>query len=841
MKRFIRPALFATTLAFAGVTAAFAAGLFVTPEKMLVQSAGVSIAPPPSTGINFPAATAYNTAGFDAGCSTGGGDICGTASFNGSDASVKLSIRRPGGSYWDGSSFGSTSEVMLDGSGTTSWSYAIAGSSLVPDGTYTIRVVASDSIGSTSVARTFSIETVAPAATTTFPTATIYGSSSWAAGCPTVGFCGTASDASGVAKVEVSIQQGSGSYWNGSGFASPTPVALTPIGLTSWSYAFSFSSFPTDGAYTVRVIATDGVGNASPVASTTFTIDSTAPSVTIAFPGADGAVFNTQTKWESGLTGAAGDAAGCGTSTTGDICGTTSDALSGVAQVQWTLQRASDSTFWNGSSWVAPSASNSASVSSGRWNASLPWTALSANGSYTLTTTTSDAASNSASASRVFTIDTVGPAASATFPAADNDAYNTATVWNQGLSGATGDAAGCGTSTAGDICGTVSDATSTVSSVTWTLRRASDGRYWSAAGNAWGTAVVNNAATMTASKWNAAVASTVVSAVQTTYTLTVTGTDAPGNIASTTRTFRYDATAPTVAMSFPAANSTHTYSTWATGCTIEGFCGTASDALSGVARVEISLRQGTTAGNYWNGSSFSSTAEVFNVGSGTTSWGYAFPFANFPANTTYRVRFRSVDVAGNTSAIGTRDFTIDRTRTCTLTASADTYVDEATPATNYGLLDSLFVRSEKAGKNPVNKRSLVQFDLTGCSPAISSSSTVNSASLNMYMTTAPTQARTYGVHRVTAAWSETAVAWADQPAFNATATGTVSTATAGGVTLSWTVTADLQAFSAGTASNHGWSVVDSAESNAQAREATFSSREHATASQRPTLTITYVP
>jgi plastocyanin len=72
-------------------------------------------------------------------------------------------------------------------------------------------------------------------------------------------------------------QQGSGNYWNGSSFGSTSEVFFDATGTTSWSYAFPATNFPTDDAYTIRAKATDDENNVSTVASTTFTVDPTAP------------------------------------------------------------------------------------------------------------------------------------------------------------------------------------------------------------------------------------------------------------------------------------------------------------------------------------------------------------------------------------------------------------------------------------------------------------------------------------------------------------------------------------------------------------------------------------
>jgi hypothetical protein len=60
------------------------------------------------------------------------------------------------------------------------------------------------------------------------------------------------------------------------------------------------------------------------------------------------------------------------------------------------------------------------------------------------------------------------------------------------------------------------------------------------------------------------------------------------------------------------------------------------------------------------------------------------------------------------------------------------------------------------------------------------------------------------------------------------------------VTLSWDVTADVQAFVDGTADN-GWRINDQTEGSATARTGQFRSAEYGTVSQRPILEVSYYP
>jgi hypothetical protein len=84
-----------------------------------------------------------------------------------------------------------------------------------------------------------------------------------------------------------------------------------------------------------------------------------------------------------------------------------------------------------------------------------------------------------------------------------------------------------------------------------------------------------------------------------------------------------DRTAPTVTIN-------------ATG--IGQITGTASDANT-ITQVELSIFDGT---NYWDGTGFNSSTEVFVTASGTNNWSYTFTTPD-----TYTVHARATDAAGN--------------------------------------------------------------------------------------------------------------------------------------------------------------------------------------------------
>lgn len=175
------------------------------------------------------------------------------------------------------------------------------------------------------------------------------------------------------------------------------------------------------------------------------------------------------------------------------------------------------------------------------------------------------------------------------------------------------------------------------------------------------------------------------------------------------------------------------------------------------------------------------------------------------------------------------------TTTCTVAMAADSYVSKLNNAGNFGTSDVLAVKSDTTSTDP--RRSLVRADLSSC--AIPSNAAVHSAQLALTVTTAPTVTRTLDVHRATSAWTENGVTWDTRPAI-AAATSSTTTGTTAGVAISWDVEADVAAFVAGTSPNEGWVVKDRNESDVDTG-VQFASREHASASARPSLVITYYP
>ena len=86
--------------------------------------------------------------------------------------------------------------------------------------------------------------------------------------------------------------------------------------------------------------------------------------------------------------------------------------------------------------------------------------------------------------------------------------------------------------------------------------------------------------------------------------------------------FNSPSCASSALFSFPASGGAYSNSGWNAGCGTNGFCGTYSDATSGVQAVDISIQRVGT-GLYWNGTAFSSGSEDFQAASFSGgSWSY---------------------------------------------------------------------------------------------------------------------------------------------------------------------------------------------------------------------------
>jgi uncharacterized repeat protein (TIGR01451 family) len=162
----------------------------------------------------------------------------------------------------------------------------------------------------------------------------------------------------------------------------------------------------------------------------------------------------------------------------------------------------------------------------------------------------------------------------------------------------------------------------------------------------------------------------------------------------------------------------------------------------------------------------------------------------------------------------------------TLTASADSWIDQDNPTTNNGSATTLTVQS----RNNRNQRALVNFSL----PSLPAGCVIQSATLRLYAS-APVAGRTLQALQVSSSWTENGVNWNNQPS----TTGAAATTASGSATgyREWTVTSIVQAIYGGT--NNGFLIRDASEdANGQGVDQQFQSREN---TNKPQLVITYSP
>jgi hypothetical protein len=114
------------------------------------------------------------------------------------------------------------------------------------------------------------------------------------------------------------------------------------------------------------------------------------------------------------------------------------------------------------------------------------------------------------------------------------------------------------------------------------------------------------------------------------------------------------------------------------------------------------------------------------------------------------------------------------------------------------------------------ERTLVYFAL----PALPAGCSVTSATLRLY-NESPRGGRSIQALRITAAWTENAVTWTNQPTTTGAAAVSTSPATAG--LQSWTVTSQVQAMY--TSGNQGLLLRDATEGDAPGPQQKYQSRE----------------
>ncbi|HEX6788597.1 MAG TPA: invasin domain 3-containing protein [Gaiellaceae bacterium] len=108
-----------------------------------------------------------------------------------------------------------------------------------------------------------------------------------------------------------------------------------------------------------------------------------------------------------------------------------------------------------------------------------------------------------------------------------------------------------------------------------------------------------------------------------------------------------DGNAPTTIQTFPVDNGSYQTGTWNGNCATSGICGTVTDAGSGVAQVNVSIKDRTT-GKYWGGTAFDQSSQTFNAASvAGSNWRYALAESDLTSPHAYLVEIYAVDNVGN--------------------------------------------------------------------------------------------------------------------------------------------------------------------------------------------------
>jgi len=128
------------------------------------------------------------------------------------------------------------------------------------------------------------------------------------------------------------------------------------------------------------------------------------------------------------------------------------------------------------------------------------------------------------------------------------------------------------------------------------------------------------------------------------HTFALRATDTAGNISTTTSTtWTVNNGMPDIAIGFPLAGRSYNNTTYTAGCNTpaaDDICGTTFDSAGDLTGVAVSIKRVSTS-LYWNGTGFTSAAEIFLPATGTTSWSYAMAATSFPADDSYTLTVRS--------------------------------------------------------------------------------------------------------------------------------------------------------------------------------------------------------
>jgi len=462
--------------------------------------------------------------------------------------------------------------------------------------TVRVRILVQDSVGNISADTSngnFAIDNAPPASSIAVPA---YGGKLTAL--PSI--TGTATDGqTSVSQVQVSIQKVSGGqYWTGSAWGSLT--WLPASGTSSWSYNATGIGF-TPGSYTVQSKATDAAGNSeTPATGNSFILDNSPPVSSVSTPANNGCLSNLSS-----------------------IMGSATDAGCGVCSVMVAIYCQTDNQYYDGSAWAGASAVwRKAFNATSWWIPSAPWT----NGkTYVITPKAIDSAGNveMPGIGSSFVFDQAAPISAIASPS------GTFADSASPLSGTANDGAGCG-----------------ISSVKLSIHNQTDNTYYN--GSTWNVTDPGYVcATTGTSAWTYAA---LQWAGGKTYVIKSQATDLAGNTETpgAGKTFSIDNSPPVSSITLPAQA--------AVAQSLSSISGTASDAVSGVSQVQITVGR-VSDSKYWTGSVWGGITWL--SATGTSSWTFNASGVSFTSGV-YTVQSRATDAAGNVEAPGTgTTFTYD--------------------------------------------------------------------------------------------------------------------------------------------------------------------------------------
>jgi len=219
---------------------------------------------PPSVAISYPVnSTTY-----------GGnwtGTITGTASFTNGASSVAVAVEDTSTSlWWNGAAFSATNQTFVTATGTTSWTYALAGSNFASGDGVSVVAEATDNAGNVGNSATVSFvyNSTPPTVTVSYPVNNASYGSNWSGA-----ITGTASFPNGAGTISIAIENTTTAHWwNGTNFTSATSQTfVSATGTTSWSYTLAATKFVAGDSYTVIAKATDALGNTALSSTISFT------------------------------------------------------------------------------------------------------------------------------------------------------------------------------------------------------------------------------------------------------------------------------------------------------------------------------------------------------------------------------------------------------------------------------------------------------------------------------------------------------------------------------------------------------------------------------------------